>query len=79
MIQWFNFAVVKWLIVSPSIITEVKINVGPENKASQATNATGLISLLNGFTTTWPNAQIAEPRIVRDTPKNFPSKSTFQF
>ena len=49
MIQWFNFAVVKWLIVSPSIITEVKISVGPENKASQATNATGLILYLKAL------------------------------
>ena len=49
-------------------------NTGPENNASHATSASGFISLLNGFTITWPNAQIAEPIIVSVMPKNFPSK-----
>ena len=51
-----------------------KINIGPENIASHATSVRGLISLLNGLTKTCPKAQIADPNIVRNIPKNFPSK-----
>ncbi len=51
-----------------------KINIGPENIANHATSVSGLISLLKGFTNTCPNAQIADPNIVRNIPKNFPSK-----
>ncbi len=39
-------------MVSPSITAEIKIKVGPENNASHATNAKGLISLLKGLTIT---------------------------
>ena len=61
-------------MVSPSITVEIKIKVGPENNASHATRAKGLISLLKGFTITWPSAHIAEPKIVRAIPNIFPSK-----
>ena len=35
-----------------AFIVDKKIKVGPENNASQATSANGLISLLNGLTIT---------------------------
>ena len=57
-----------------SNIAEINIKIGPENKANQATKARGLISLLSGLTTTWPSAHIADPKIVRPIPINFPSK-----
>ena len=60
--------------VDESIKFDNKISVGPEKNASQATKANGLIFLLNGFTITWPSAQIADPKIVNKIPKNFPSK-----
>ena len=58
----------------PSKIAERVINIGPENKPNQATNAKGFISLLKGFTKTCPKAQTADPIIVNDTPRNLPSK-----
>ena len=58
----------------PSSIADKQINNGPENNANQATSASGLIALLRGLTITCPSAQIAEPKIVRPTPKNFPFK-----
>ena len=61
-------------MVSPSITAEIKIKVGPENNASHATKAKGLISLLKGFTITWPSAHIAETKIVIVIPNIFPSK-----
>ena len=61
-------------MVSPSITAEIKIKVGPENNASHATKAKGLISLLNGLTKTCPRAQVAEPMIVSPIPINLPSK-----
>ena len=61
-------------MVSPSITAEIKIKVGPENNASHATKAKGLISLLKGLTITWPRAHIAEPKIVRERPNIFQTK-----
>ena len=58
-------------MVSPSITAEIKIKVGPENNASHATKAKGLISILKGLTITWPSAHIAEPKIVRAIPNIF--------
>ena len=40
----------------PSIIADSITNIGPENKANQATNAKGFISLLKGLTITCPRA-----------------------
>ena len=58
----------------PSIKAEIPINIGPEKIANQATRANGFISLLNGLTITCPSAHIAEPKIVKAMPMNFPSK-----
>ena len=74
MTQWSNFAFDIYPIVFPSSIAEINIKIGPENNANQATKAKGLISLLSGLTTTWPSAHIADPKIVRPIPINFPSK-----
>ena len=62
------------MIVFPSNIEERKINIGPENKANQATSANGFISLLKGLIKTCPYAQTPEPAIVRLIPNIFPSK-----
>ena len=58
----------------PSSIFEIPIKIGPEKNANHATSARGFISLLKGLTITCPSAQIAEPRIVKAIPINFPSK-----
>ena len=56
------------------MIADSIIKIGPENNASQATNAKGFISLLKGLTRTCPRAHIADPKIVSAIPINFPSK-----
>ena len=58
----------------PSITADKQINIGPENNANHATNANEFISLLKGLTITCPSAQMADPKIVKAIPKNFPSK-----
>ena len=50
------------------------INIGPENKANQATRAIGFTSLLNGLTKTCPKAQILAPVTTKAAPINLPSK-----
>ena len=55
-------------------MADKNIKIGPENKANQATNASGFNSLLNGLTITCPSAHVAEPKIVRLIPINFPSR-----
>ena len=74
MIQCSNFALIKKLIVFPSISAEKNIRIGPENNANHATKAKGLISLLKGLTSTCPSAQVAEPSMVRLIPIILPSK-----